>query len=113
MDVMRAVFVRDFGGTEALSLDCTTESIPGPDDIVVDVQATAENFVDLLVIDGKYQFFPPLPFIPGKLPTGKIASIGSNIRDWNVEDRVLTLAEQGGYALRSSGNRPHSPATGR
>lgn len=75
---MRAVFVRDLGGTEALSLDCTPEPIPGPDHVVVDVQATAANFVDLLVIDGKYQFFPPLPFIPGRLPTGKIASIGSN-----------------------------------
>src|ERR1700687_2482709 len=76
LDVMRAVFVRDSGGTEALSLDCTPEPIPGPDDVVVDVQATAENFGDLLVIDEKYQFFPPLPFIPRKLPTGKIASIG-------------------------------------
>jgi NADPH2:quinone reductase len=97
MDVMRAVFVRDFGGTEALSLDCTPEPIPGPVVVVVDVQATAENFVDPLVMDGKYQFFPPLPFIPGKLQTGKIASIGSNmLRDRQAIGRIVLLPADDG-----------------
>jgi NADPH:quinone reductase-like Zn-dependent oxidoreductase len=67
---MRAVFVREVGGVEALSLDSAPDPIPGPDDVVIDVQSTAANFVDLLVIDGKYQFLRALPFIPGKLPIG-------------------------------------------
>ena len=62
---MRAVFVGEFGDLEALSLNSAPDSILGPDDVVVDVKATVANFVDLLVIDGKYQFLPALPFIPG------------------------------------------------
>ena len=84
------------GSTEALSLDCIPEPIPGPD-VVVDVQVIAENFVDLLVMHGKYQFFPPLPFIPGKLPTGKIASIGSKmLRDRQAIGRIVLLPADDG-----------------
>ena len=43
---MRAVFVGEFGGVETHSLDSAPDSIPGPDDVVVDVKATAANFVD-------------------------------------------------------------------
>jgi NADPH2:quinone reductase len=99
---MRAVFVREFGGPETLTLENAPDPLPGPDDVVIDIQATAANFVDLLVIGGKYQFLPPRPFVPGKLPTGIVAGVGSNVRDLKSGDRVLTLAEQGGYATKVS-----------
>jgi len=99
---MRALFVREFGGPEMLSLEDAPDPVAGPDDVVVDIQATAANFVDLLVIGGKYQFLPPRPFVPGKLPTGIVASVGANVRDLKCGDRVLTLAEQGGYATKLS-----------
>jgi NADPH2:quinone reductase len=56
------------------------------------------NFVDLLVVTGKYQFLPKLPFAPGKLPAGKISAVGPGVTALQVGDRVLALAEQGGYA---------------
>ena len=43
---MRPVFVGEFGDLEALSLHSAPDSIPSPDDVVVDVKATAANFVD-------------------------------------------------------------------
>ena len=55
----------NLGILAALSLHSAPDSIPGPDDVAVDVKATAANFVDLLVIDGKYQFLPALPFVSG------------------------------------------------
>jgi len=99
---MRAAFVREFGGPETLSIETAPDPVPGPDEVVVDIQATAANFVDLLVIGGKYQFLPPRPFVPGKLPTGIVASVGANVHELKAGDRVLTLAEQGGYATKVS-----------
>ncbi len=99
---MRAAFVREFGEPETLSMEDVPDPTPGPDEVLVDIMATAANFVDLLVIGGKYQFLPPRPFVPGKLPTGIVAAVGANVRDWKVGDRVQTLAEQGGYATKVS-----------
>jgi NADPH2:quinone reductase len=100
--MMRGVFVRQFGGPETLSIENAPDPTPGADEVVVDIQAVAANFVDLLVIGGTYQFLPPLPFIPGKLPVGIVTKLGSNVHDWKVDDRVQTLAEHGGYATKIS-----------
>ncbi|HXF34788.1 MAG TPA: NADPH:quinone oxidoreductase family protein [Candidatus Acidoferrales bacterium] len=97
---MRAVIVRDFGSIEALELGTLPDPSPGADEVVVSIQATAVNYVDLLVIGGKYQFLPQRPFSPGKLPAGRILEIGSGVTAFRAGDRVLTLAEQGGYAER-------------
>ena len=61
---MRAVVVREFGSLEAASLGEMPDPVPGPDQVLVNIEATAANFVDLLVIGGKYQFLPPRPFVP-------------------------------------------------
>lgn len=95
---MRAVVVREFGQPDDLKIEDIESPTPGPDEIRIDVQATAVNFVDLLVISGKYQFLPPRPFSPGKLPAGVVSKVGENVKALKPGDRVLTMAEQGGYA---------------
>jgi NADPH:quinone reductase len=95
---MRAAFVRQYGSPDTLSVEDAPDPRPSPDEVVVATGAVAANFVDLLVIEGRYQFLPKLPFVPGKLPAGTIVHIGNNVRDWKQGDRVQTLAEQGGYA---------------
>jgi NADPH2:quinone reductase len=62
------------------------------------VQAVAANFVDQLVIEGRYQFLPALPFSPGKGPAGQVLQCGEGVTHLKVGDRVLAMAEQGGYA---------------
>ena len=47
---------------------------------------------------GRYQFLPERPFIPGKGPAGSIAGLGDEVTRFRVGDRVLAMAEQGGYA---------------
>jgi NADPH2:quinone reductase len=69
-DFMRAAFVRQHGSPETLSLESVPDPVPGPGEVLVRIEAVAANFVDLLVIEGGYQFLPKLPFIPGKLPSG-------------------------------------------
>ena len=97
---MRAAVVHRHGGPDTLSLETVADPSPQPNAVLVEIQAVALNFVDLLVIQGAYQFLPKLPFIPGKLPTGIVAAVGTGIEDLKVGDRVQTLAEHGGYASK-------------
>jgi len=96
--MMRAVVVRGFGEDADIALGELPAPVPGPDDLLIRIEAVAVNFVDLLVIDGAYQFLPDLPFSPGKLPTGEVTAMGDAVTGFAVGDRVQTLAEYGGYA---------------
>jgi NADPH2:quinone reductase len=95
---MQAALLREFGAIDQLRIETVADPIPSADQVVVDVQAVAANFVDLLVIGGKYQFLPERPFSPGKLPTGIVSAVGAKVSGLKPGDRVLTLAEHGGYA---------------
>ena len=69
-EAMKAIVVREFGPVGAAGMEevATPELRPG--EVVVRVAAVAANFVDTLVLQGKYQFLPERPFSPGKLPPG-------------------------------------------
>ncbi len=95
---MRAVVLNEYGSLDNLSLTEFADPVPGPEDIIVDVRATAVNYVDLVIISGKYQFKPDMPFVPGKGPAGIVKSVGSDVTDFAPGDRVVAMAEQGGYA---------------
>jgi NADPH:quinone reductase len=94
---MRAAIVREFGPVEMADFGEFPKPSPGPHEILLETHATAANFVDLLVIGGKYQFLPERPFVPGKLPAGVVAEVGSAVKSLAPGDRVLAMAEQGGY----------------
>jgi NADPH2:quinone reductase len=94
---MRAVIVREFGPLETAAIGEFPTPAPGPQDVLLEIHATAANFVDLLVIGGKYQFLPERPFVPGKLPAGVVAKVGAGVTTLKPGDRVLAMAEQGGY----------------
>src|SRR5499427_3017288 len=95
---MRAVVVKEFGPILSHALDVLPDAAPNQGEVLVTIKATAVNYVDSLVVTGKYQFLPERPFVPGKLPAGVVSRRGARVRNLAVGDRVLTLAEQGGYA---------------
>jgi len=95
---VRAIIVDKFGAPERLRVGDVAEPVPRADEVLVTVHAAPVNYVDLLVIGGTYQFLPPLPFTPGKGPAGVVAALGRNVTSLQVGDRVLAMAEQGGYA---------------
>jgi NADPH:quinone reductase len=97
---MRAAIVREFGRIASHSVGELPDPQPGPGEVLVTIKATAVNFVDSLVVTGKYQFLPQRPFAPGKLPAGIVSALGEGVSGFAVGDRVLTLAEQGGYAQK-------------
>src|SRR5215469_11101857 len=95
---MRAIVVDSFGPPERLRVGEVAEPVPAPDEALVSVHAAPVNYVDLLVIGGTYQFLPTLPFIPGKGPVGLVTALGERVTSLRVGDRVLAMAEHGGYA---------------
>lgn len=95
---MRAAIVKAFGPIDSHGMGELPDPVAGTGQVVVDVAAVAANFVDILVLTGKYQFLPERPFAPGKLPAGTVSMVGPGVEGLAVGDRVLTLAEHGGYA---------------
>src|SRR5690242_12317348 len=95
---MRAIVCSKFGPPESLHLGEAPQPVPGPGEVLVEIHAAPVNYVDLLTIAGTYQFKPSLPFIPGKGPAGIIAALGPGVSGLAVGDRVLAMAEAGGYA---------------
>jgi putative PIG3 family NAD(P)H quinone oxidoreductase len=78
----------------------TADPVYGPDDVLVDVHATALNRADLLQRAGGYAPPPGAPDILGLEMAGVIAAVGSHVRTWQVGDRVCALLGGGGYAER-------------
>lgn len=95
---MKAIVVQAFGGPETLALEDRPDPVPGAGEVLVRVGAVAVNFVDGIVVAGRYQFRPELPFTPGKGPAGTVAAVGPGVTGFAAGDRVLAMAEIGGYA---------------
>ena len=62
---MRAMLCRAWGEVESLTLEDVAPPKPGPGQVLIDVKATAINYADAIMVAGKYQTKPPLPFSPG------------------------------------------------
>lgn len=95
---MKAVYVRDFAPFEQIGIAEIDDPKPAPGEVVVDVVAAEANYPDILVIEGKYQIKPPLPFSPGKAAAGRIAAIGDGVEGFAVGDAVAVQVEYGAYA---------------
>ena len=95
---MRAVVVREFGGIENASLGDMPKPAPKAGEVLLEVRAVSVNFVDLVMMSGSYQFKPPLPFIPGKLPVGVVAAVGDGVTKFKPGDHALLMAESAGFA---------------
>jgi NADPH2:quinone reductase len=71
---------------------------PGPEEIQIRVMACAVNFPDVLMIQGKYQFKPPMPFAPGGEFAGEVTAIGDKTVGFSIGDRVVAGTRYGGFA---------------
>ncbi|WP_121066188.1 NADPH:quinone oxidoreductase family protein [Chachezhania antarctica] len=94
----KAVVIDDFGPIDAANFREITLPEPGAGELLIDVAFVPANFVDTLVFTGKYQFLPERPFTPGKGPTGTVVAVGPDVTGFEEGDRVLSMAESGGYA---------------
>jgi NADPH:quinone reductase len=95
---MKAVLCRAYGPPEQLEVAEIETPTPAAGEIVLGVRACAVNFPDTLVIQGKYQFQPPMPFSPGTDVAGVVLAVGAGVEGLAVGDRALALVPNGGYA---------------
>src|SRR3974390_603448 len=104
---MRAAIVEKFGPIASHKIGELPDPTPRAGEVLVTIKATAVNFVDSLVVTGKYQFLPQTPFVTGNLPDGIGTALGEGVSGFKVGDRVLGLAEQGGYAQKVAVDAQH------
>jgi NADPH2:quinone reductase len=92
---MKALLCTRFGTPDDLELADIADPKPGPGAAVVRIAAAALNFFDTLIIAGKYQTKPPMPFSPAAEFAGTVESIGPGVSALRVGDRVLGYAGYG------------------
>jgi len=95
---MRAVVCRSYGPPENLVIEEVAPLEPGAGQVVVGVQAAGVNFPDTLMIQGRYQTKPPLPFTPGFEVAGVVKKVGAGVTSAKVGDRVTAFVNWGGFA---------------
>ncbi len=98
---MRAVVCEKLGQPEDLVFKSDWE-LPelGPQDVLVEVKAAALNFPDILVVQGKYQMKPELPFVPGGECAGVVLEVGSEVSNFKPGDDVISMAVSGAFSER-------------
>lgn len=85
-----------FGPLEHLSYRDFPDPAPGPGEILIGVKAIGINFADSLVVEGRYQVKPSVPFIPGSEVGGDIKTLGENVEGLQVGDRVFGYSDNFG-----------------
>lgn len=95
---MKAVMCRQLGGT--LTVEEVADPLPAAGEIAIRVEACGVNFADTLIVQGRYQVRPELPFIPGMEVAGRVAAVGPGVEGHAVGDAVIGLVGTGGFAER-------------
>jgi NADPH2:quinone reductase len=73
---------------------------PGAGEVVLKVHAASLNFPDLLIVQNKYQFKPPLPFVPGAECAGVVQAVGAGV-SLQVGQKVACFGNTGGFATEA------------
>jgi putative PIG3 family NAD(P)H quinone oxidoreductase len=93
-----AITIREPGGPDVLTWSEVPDPEPGPDEVLIDVVASAVNRADLLQRAGFYAPPPGASAYPGLECSGRVKSVGSEVSTWRVDDEVCALLSGGGYA---------------
>lgn len=95
---MQAIVCRKLGPPESLSLETVELPGPGPGQVRIQIAACSINFPDLLIITGKYQERPELPFTPGVEVAGVVEDVGPGVTAFEPGQKVMAATYQGGLA---------------
>ena len=95
---MRALVCNEYGSTQNMAVEQRDDLEPGQGQVLIDVRGAGVNFPDILTVEGKYQFKPPLPFIPGTEVSGVITKVGKGVTGRSVGDEVVGTTQTGAFA---------------
>jgi NADPH2:quinone reductase len=95
---MKALLCKQFGPPESLVLEEVPSPKPGAGEVVISIKAASVNFPDVLIIQNKYQFKPPLPFSPGSELAGVVKEVGAGVSNVKPGDKVIAFTAFGAFA---------------
>ncbi|MGM0589841.1 MAG: NAD(P)H-quinone oxidoreductase [Bacteroidota bacterium] len=95
---MKAVVVHQKRSGTILSIEEVETPSMQPDEVLVNIHATALNRADLIQREGRYPPPPGASEILGLEMAGEITEVGSDVDQWQIGDRVFALLPGGGYA---------------
>ncbi len=95
---MLGLLVREWTTFERLELTELPPPVLGPRDVRIRIQAAGVSFATSLVVQGKYQRRPPLPFTPGTEVAGIVTETGAEAQRFKPGDRVCAVLDWGGLA---------------
>jgi len=105
---MKAMVCEAFGGPEVLAWrDLPDPPPPAAGEVQVRLQARGVQYVDVLMLAGKYQFRPEPPFIPGSEAAGEIVAVGDGVSGFAVGDRVMTRHSPGSFCTLANTKAAH------
>jgi NADPH2:quinone reductase len=96
--LMKAVVCKQFGPPDSLLIEDLPSPRAGPGEAVISVRAASVNFPDVLIIQNKYQFKPPLPFSPGSELAGVVKEVGAGVDGFKPGDKVIAFTTYGAFA---------------
>ena len=97
---MKAVVCNAWGLPDTLVVEELPDPQPGPGQVALDIMAAGVNFPDVLIIQGKYQFKPELPFTPGSELSGVVSAVGEGVVSFKEGDKVIAFTSQGAFAQK-------------
>src|SRR3981081_683032 len=96
---MKAMVCEAFGGPEVLALrEMPDPPPPGQGEVQVRIGARGVQYVDVLMLAGKYQFRPEPPFFPGGEAAGHFVSVGPGVAGLAVGEAVMSRHTLGAFA---------------
>ena len=95
---MRAIVCREWGSIDQLTLEDIDKPMPGDGEVLIRVEASAVNFADSIMVAGRYQTKPALPFTPGLETAGVVTECGPGVTEFAPGDRVMAILAYGGLA---------------
>jgi NADPH2:quinone reductase len=98
---MQAWFCETLDGPDALTWKDAPTPEPGKGEVRVAIKAASLNFPDLLIVQGKYQMKPPLPFVPGAEFAGVVEAVGEGVKHLAVGSSVAGFAGTGGFGTHT------------
>jgi NADPH2:quinone reductase len=88
-------------GVDALVWKELPTPAPRAGEVLVEIKAASLNFPDLLIVQNKYQFKPPLPFVPGSEFSGIVRELGEGVTQLKPGQRVACLSGTGGFGTHA------------
>lgn len=100
LDVQYGLVVSTVSQVDEVRLQNWPATPPGPREILIEVQASAINFPDVMCINGLYPTMPDYPFVPGFEVAGTVVGIGAKVKEHRIGDEIIAMTDKvmGGHA---------------